>query len=51
MKVAAKRFITTDYDLERENGIAGGYAEVGGVTGEIYNASYTKTMLQTVLSR
>lgn len=42
-----------DYDRERENGIVGGYAKVGGggFGGEIYNVGYTKAMLQAVLSR
>ena len=42
-----------DYDRERENGIVGSYANVGGggFGGEIYNVGYTKAMLQAVLSR
>jgi mannonate dehydratase len=42
-----------DLDRERPNGIAGGYAKVGGggFAGEIYNIGYTKAMLQAVLSQ
>lgn len=42
-----------DYDRERENGIVGGYAKVGGggFGGEIYNVGYTKAMLQAVLAK
>lgn len=42
-----------DYDRERENGIVGSYAKVGGggFAGEIYNVAYTKAMLQAVLSQ
>ncbi|MFN8004596.1 MAG: mannonate dehydratase [Acidobacteriota bacterium] len=42
-----------DYDRERENGIVGSYAKVGGggFGGEIYNVGYTKAMLQAVLAR
>ncbi len=42
-----------DLDRERPNGIAGGYAKVGGggFAGEIYNVGYTRAMLQAVLSR
>ena len=42
-----------DYDRERENGIVGSYANVGGggFGGEIYNVGYTKAMLQAVLAQ
>lgn len=42
-----------DYDRERENGIVGGYAKVGGggFGGEIYNVGYTRAMLQAALAR
>ncbi|MBL8171992.1 MAG: mannonate dehydratase [Acidobacteria bacterium] len=42
-----------DYDRERENGIIGQYAKVGGggFGGEIYNVGYTKAMLQAALAR
>jgi len=41
-----------DYDREREGGIVGAYAKVGGGAfgGEIYNVAYTKAMLQASLS-
>lgn len=41
-----------DFDRNRENGIAGQYAKVGGggFVGEVYNVAYTKAMLQAVLS-
>ncbi|MFN0084118.1 MAG: mannonate dehydratase [Blastocatellia bacterium] len=42
-----------DYDREREGGIVGTYAKVGGggFAGEIYNVGYTRAMLQAALSR
>ena len=42
-----------DYDREREGGIVGLYARVGGggFGGEIYNVGYTKAMLQAALAR
>ncbi|MEZ5356863.1 MAG: mannonate dehydratase [Bryobacteraceae bacterium] len=41
-----------DIDRNRENGIAGQYAKVGGggFVGEVYNIAYAKAMLQAVLS-
>ncbi|MDX2029326.1 MAG: mannonate dehydratase [Blastocatellia bacterium] len=42
-----------DYDREREGGIVGAYAKVGGggFGGEIYNVGYTRAMLQAALAR
>ncbi len=41
-----------DIDRQRENGITGQYAKVGGggFVGEVYNIAYAKAMLQAVLA-